>query len=81
MTIPMPDWNDLPDDVRVKFVAEGRFYVCHDDACCGGHCVGGDCSLAMYNMFCEVMADFLPKWLAEKNKELALGDLLNGPYP
>lgn len=43
-TINLPDWNDLPEDVRVALADEGRFWVPH---------YGGDFALAIYNKLRE----------------------------
>lgn len=46
--ITLPDWNDLPDAVRMALADEGRFY--EPD-------YGGDIAVAVYNKLRDLLAD------------------------
>ena len=67
MAIDMPDWNELPENIRREFVQSVEDEL--------GQGCGGDVALAFYALFAKRLGEFWPEWRDRKRREAASRDM------
>lgn len=71
MTLPLPDWNDLPDAAKQSLMREAGYFSDPDTA--------GQCAVNFFGEVVQILSEFYPIWARRTRSELATGDLFETP--
>ena len=69
MAIDMPDWNELPPNIRREFVQSVEDEL--------GQGCGGDVALEFYALFAKRLGEFWPEWRDRKRRVARMIEIMD----